>query len=73
VNPASGVIVNWNNKPAAGRPATSASSGASSTRVLGLKDGIEALRAGRPFTTASVGGIAPRRDRRCLRVARRST
>jgi len=59
VNPASGVIVNWNNKPAAGW-----SSGDQRElwgvidRVLGLKDGIEAeLRAGRAFTTASVGGI----------------
>jgi penicillin G amidase len=59
VNPASGVIVNWNNKPAAGWPAGDQRElWGVLDRVLGLKDGIDAeLRAGRPFTTASVGGI----------------
>ena len=58
-NPASGVIVNWNNKPAVGWPAGDQREfWGPIDRVLGLRDRLTAeLAAGRPFTVDSVNAV----------------
>ena len=59
VNPASGLIVNWNNKPALGWPAGDQREfWGPIDRVQGLTDRLAAeSAAGRPFTLDSINGV----------------